>query len=150
MGVPCASVAVPERTRAAAAAASVICFMCVSPCICVVDRPRASVPSAGSELSTRTRTGSLDDDGALHAGLVVAGDQAGELERASLGEAPHDLRRAIRIEATPIRVVVLHVGVLLHRDLVLLVVRDGVEHEFVVDLAGVLEDEADLLTALHL
>ena len=62
----------------------------------------------------------------------------------------HDLARAVRGEALPVRVVVFHVRVLLHRNLVLGVVRDGVEHEFVIDLADVLEHELHLLAALHL
>src|SRR5258708_23825693 len=57
---------------------------------------------------------SLHDDLADHALLIVAGDEARELECAALGELPNDLAVAVRQQALCIRIIMLHVWVLFH------------------------------------
>src|SRR5215218_3864170 len=105
---------------------------------------------SGSPANFMSLPPSLYDGLAVHPGFVVAGDQAGELEGAGLAEAPDDLARAARRKTLPVRVVMLHVGVLPHLNLVLRVALGRVEYELVIDLAGVLEREADLLAPLRL
>src|SRR6185312_6203422 len=92
----------------------------------------------------------FDGDGAVHAGLAVAGDQAGELERAGLRKAPQHLARLVRIDADGIRLGVLHVRHLAHHRGVLVIVLDRGEPELVRKRAFVLQHEADLLAFFDL
>ena len=71
-------------------------------------------------------------------------DEAGELELTTLGEFPNDLAVAVRQEALCIRIVMLHVWILFHRLRVFAIFGDRGEDEFVILLAIVLQDEADL------
>jgi hypothetical protein len=86
----------------------------------------------------------------VHAGLAVAGDQAGELERAGLRKAPQHLARLARIDADGIRLGVLHVRHLAHHRGVLVIVLDRGEPELVRKRAFVLQHEADLLAFFDL
>src|SRR5262249_10436261 len=86
----------------------------------------------------------LHGDPSDHALLIVAGNETGELESATLGELPNDLAVAVRQEALCIRIVMLHVWILFHHLRVLAIFSDRGEDEFVILLAIVLQDEADL------
>src|SRR5262245_48381844 len=93
---------------------------------------------------------SLHDHLSDHAGLVVAGNEAGVFKLAGLGEFPEDLPAAVGRDLPAVRIVVLHIGELFHRLGMLLVLFDRGEHELVVLVVLVLQHEADLLVATHL
>src|SRR6266481_3586440 len=93
---------------------------------------------------------SLHDDLAEHALLIVAGDEARELELTALGELPNDLAVAVRQQALCIRIVMLHVWILFHHLRVLAIFSDRSEDEFVILLAIVSQDETDLFPPAHL
>src|SRR3954447_6440168 len=92
--------------------------------------------------------GSFHGDVANHAVIAMVGNQAGKFEGARLGELPDDFGRLVRRKPYPVRVVVLHVRVLLHHFGMREILLGGGEQEFVVLLADVAQDEADLLAAL--
>src|SRR5262249_19513387 len=92
---------------------------------------------------------SLHDDLAEHALFVVAGDETGELEFTALGELPNELAVSVRQNALPVRVVVLHVGMFFHDLGVLAIFGNGREDEFVILLAIVMQNEADLFPSAH-
>src|SRR6266404_9249268 len=92
---------------------------------------------------------SLHDDLAEHALLIVAGDEARELELTALGELPNDLAVAVRQQALCIRIVMLHVWILFHHLRVLAIFSDRSEDEFVILLAIVLQNETDLFPSSH-
>src|SRR5512141_1345283 len=118
----------------------------VSACAQAAAPPSISAPaSATAEIvlfMRRSPSVSFYANGAVHAGLAVAGDQAGEFERAAFAEAPEDVRALAGVDALGVRVVVLHVGIFLHQFGVLGVVGDAGQHEFVLQRALVLDDEA--------
>src|SRR5262245_18518698 len=93
---------------------------------------------------------SLHDDLAEHSLLVVAGNEAGELELAPLGELPKQLLVRIGENALGVGIVVLHLGELLHQLSVLSIFLDGREDELMILLAVILHDEANLLVPAHL
>src|SRR6266702_2371666 len=92
----CARPAVPVSARASSAAAVVemSLFIVFLPCCWVA--------------------GLLDGDAPGHAVVPVIRDQAGIFEGAGLGEFPEDLGCFIRREADAVRIVMLHLGILLH------------------------------------
>src|SRR6266436_8724563 len=99
--------------------------------------------------SFRLALQSLDDDLAVHSRLIVAGDEAGELEFPDLGEPPKQLPVVSHRKTLCVWIVMLHVGKFLHQLPVLAVVRDRGEHEFVAFGPAVFKDKADLLALAH-
>jgi hypothetical protein len=75
----------------------------------------------------------------------VSRDKAREFEFIALGELPNELAVPVRQNALPVRVVMLHVRMLFHDLRMLAIFANCREHEFVVFLAVVLENETHLL-----
>ncbi len=94
-------------------------------------------------------SGSVDDQRPVHAAFVVTGDQAGVLEGAVIGEGPDDLAGLARLEPDGVRIVVLHVGELLHHRLVLGDLLGRIEDELVLEVAGVGDHDAHGLALLE-
>jgi hypothetical protein len=88
---------------------------------------------------------SLHDDLAMHPGLAAAWYKAGELELTSLGEPLDEPIYFLRCEPLHVRIIVFHFRVLLHLFGVFEIFRSGREHDFVIDLAVVPENKANLL-----
>ena len=84
-----------------------------------------------------------DRDLADHARLVVAGDQAGEIEVAGPVEGPDDLAGLPGGDVGHVGLVVLHVRKLGHQLGVLFEFLLGADHDLVQLLAIVADDEAD-------
>jgi hypothetical protein len=80
----------------------------------------------------------------------MAGDEAGEVERSGLGEAPEYLPVGVRAEGDAVRAVVHHVGRRLHQLEVFEVVLQGRQDELVVEEASVGELEAHRLALADL
>jgi hypothetical protein len=87
---------------------------------------------------------------AVHAGLVVAGDQAGEVEAACAVEAPDQLFGLARGHMGHIGFGMLHAGVLQHHLRVLVQRVPGAQHHLVHDLALVDHAQAHGFALLHL
>src|SRR5579883_504339 len=79
----------------------------------------------------------------------MPGNQAREVERAGLGESLEDLTGRLGLQPDRVRVIVFHVGILLHRLHMLEVALHSAYDEFVVLLAIVAQLETNLFTLVH-
>src|SRR5258708_12026987 len=82
---------------------------------------------------------SLHDDLAEHALLIVAGDEARELELTALGELPNDLAVAVLQQALCIRIVMLHVWILFHHLRLLAIFSSPTHPESVIPPATIFQ-----------
>ena len=69
----------------------------------------------------------------MHAGIVMTGNEAGDLERAVIGELPDDLAGRSSGKPDCVGVVMFHVREFFHHGLVLHDFVFLIEHEFVVE-----------------
>ncbi|EFI64013.1 hypothetical protein BCSJ1_26268, partial [Bacillus cereus SJ1] len=74
-------------------------------------------------------------DGAGHASLVVAGDQAGKVKAPGAVEVPHDIAGLARRHVGHVGLVVFHAGVLFHHFGVGVQLGLGADHDLVQHLA---------------
>src|SRR5207249_4202632 len=100
-------------------------------------------PRNTSQRTSCVIAASSNSDLSAHAGVKVSGLQASEVERTRPGELPNELAGLPRLETQLVRVGVLHLRELLHELGVFAQLLRRAEHHLMLELARVLDHEAD-------
>src|SRR5262245_66578327 len=111
---PCLIVILPADSSTLVTWPATISDWPIAPCGMPVSKVNNNIAASRVWFVILASIGSLYDDRAEHSGFAMTRDQASVLERARLGETPHDFARSIWLEALPIGLVVLHIRELLH------------------------------------